>query len=175
MVTIVGPTLPDPYYEAVEEIWDDIAAEFGENGISNPIPHITLYGIEGADVETVEARLRTVAADHDPLTVRTDGIGVFPGNHIYNPVALSADLAALHRDVVDAVEDLGTAPMPYYEPGSWFPHIGLALNLPDDRTADVTDFLLDYDLTWELTLDNIEIEHRGATEGTFERTASIDL
>lgn len=47
MDVIVGATLPEPYYSDVEDVWAAIAEEFGTNGVSNPYPHVTLYGLDG--------------------------------------------------------------------------------------------------------------------------------
>lgn len=175
MSTIIGPTLPGPYYESVESVWKEIAEEFGDNGISNPIPHFTLYGLDEVNVDALEEALREVAADHEPFTVRTDGLGIFPGNHVYVPVARSAELAALHRDVVRATGRLGTAPTPYYEPGQWFPHIALAVEIDDDRTGDLVHHLLDRDFVWEFTVDNVEVTRLPSEGAEYELVSGVEL
>lgn len=156
-------------------MWEDIDAEFGDNGISNPYPHFTLYGLGDADLDAVVETVERVADEHGPFSVRTDGVGVFPGNHAYIPVTHSNELGNLHTSIVDELTQLGDSLMPFYEPGSWFPHIGLALGVDDDQISDVVSFLLDYDFAWEFVVDNIEIEHRPEDESEFERIASIDL
>ncbi|MFC6992992.1 2'-5' RNA ligase family protein [Haladaptatus sp. GCM10025707] len=176
MSIIVGALLPDPYYERIESVWADIEAEFGANGIHNPFPHFTQYGVtEPATVPVVESALEAVVARHDPVTVRTDGIGIFPGNTFYIPVTQSRALAQLHEDVVDDVSRLGDAPSSYYEPGSWFPHVGLAIQIPDANTGDLASFLLDYDFSWEFDIETLAVMAWQPEDATFtlETTHSL--
>lgn len=176
MATIVGCRLPDPYYGTVESIRDDLVDEFGVDEYPNLFPHFTLYALpEDVDVVAVEAAIEAVAEAHAPFSVRTDGIGVFPGNVVWLPVARSPRLADLHSNVVRAVADLGPAPEPYYDPSRWFPHVGFALDLDDERTGDVVEFLLEYDLAWEFTADNITITRPPAEGERHEVVASLDL
>lgn len=176
MATIIGPTLPEPYSSTIEAIRDDLVTQFGVDEYPNPSPHFTLYPLDDdVDTTAVGAAVKDVAENHDPVTVHTDGIGVFPGNAVWLPVAKSPELTALHSDVVGAVEDLGTPPLSYYEPYRWFPHVGFALGPDDELAREIVGFLLDYDLEWDFTVDNITITQlRG--EGTEpEVAASIDL
>lgn len=175
MSIIVGPTLPEPHYSTVKQVWADLDAEFGFGDVVNPFPHFTLYGLDDADIDAVERVVADVAANHEPFSVRTDGIGVFPGNHVYVPVTHSRTLGALHYEMVDELRALGESLMPFYEPGSWFPHVGLALGVDDEQTGEVVSFLLDYDFAWEFTVDNVEVEFLGDEASQFERVASVDL
>lgn len=176
MPTIIGPTLPDPYYSTVESIRGDIVDAFGVEAYPNPFPHFTLYPLDDdVDTAAVRAAVEEVVKDHGPLSAHTDGVGVFPGNAVWLPVAKSPELASLHADVVAAVDDLGTAPMPYYEPHRWFPHVGFALGLTDDQTGDVLRFLLDYDLEWDFTVDNVTVTRPPPGGDEFEVVASVAL
>jgi len=175
---IVGPTLPEPYHSDVESVWNEIAEEFGTNGISNPIPHFTLYGLDGdSDIDALERALETALGDWDPFEIRTDGFGIFPGDHVWIPVAKSPRLTSLHQDVVEVARECGTAPTPYYEPHRWFPHVALALGFDSERVGDIVRFLRtsDYDFERELTVDNVEITYRPEGAEEFERVASIPL
>lgn len=176
MTTIIGPTLPDPYFSTVESIWDELVDEFGIDRYINPFPHFTLYALnDEVDIATVESAIEETAGEHAPFSVHTDGIGIFPGNHVWLPVAKSPQLTALHADVVRAVEDSGTAPVPFYEPHRWFPHVGLALGIDDERTCDIIAFLLERDFEWDFTVDNITITRPPADGKEHEIVASIDL
>lgn len=176
MATIIGPTLPDPYYSTIESIRDDLVTEFGVDPYPNPFPHFTLYPLEDdVDTSAIVTAVQEAVELHDSFSVHTDGIGVFPGNVVWLPVAKSPALTALQSDVVGGVEDLGPAPMPYYEPNRWFPHVGFAIGLEDELTRDIVGFLLEYDLEWDFTVDSIEITQRPTEETDFEVAASIDL
>lgn len=176
MTTIIGPTLPDPYYSTVESIWDELVDEFGIDRYINPFPHVTLYALDdGVDIAPLEAAIEEATEEHGPLSVHTDGIGIFPGHAVWIPVANSPQLTALHSYVVRAVENLGTAPVPFYDPHRWFPHVGLALGLDDEQTRNIVGFLLDDDFAWEFTVDNITITRPPADGKEHEEIASIGL
>jgi len=77
--TIIGRTLPDPYYSTVESVRDDLVETFGVDEYVNPFPHFTLYPLdEGVDVSAVVTALEEVTEDQSPFPVHTDGIGLFP-------------------------------------------------------------------------------------------------
>ncbi|MFC7046263.1 2'-5' RNA ligase family protein [Halobacteriaceae archaeon GCM10025711] len=182
MNTIIGPNLPEPQFSAVKTLWEDIADEFGEDSIGvqyedvNPYPHITMYALDdAAAVGTIASAVESAVEHHDPFTVTTDGVGVFPGNNVWLPVGKSPQLLELHRDVVEAVHPLGTAPVPYYEPHRWFPHVGFALQVADEQIGDVVSFLLGYDLEWEIPIDDISITRKPTPEAAHELEATIEL
>ncbi|AGN00623.1 hypothetical protein L593_03360 [Salinarchaeum sp. Harcht-Bsk1] len=176
MTVIVGPTLPDPYSDRVETVWDDLVAAFGIDRYVNPYPHVTLYALDDvSDLQTVEDVVRDVAANHEPVPVHTDGIGVFPQNAVWLPVARSPELAALHRDVVAAVGDLGDAPVPFYDPARWFPHVGFALGLEDELTGEIVTYLLNYDFAWSFEFETIAITRPPEEGDEHELVAAVEL
>jgi 2'-5' RNA ligase len=176
MAIIVGPTLPEPYFERVEAVWDELADRFDIDRYPNPYPHATLYGLaESADVDAVVAAVERVAAEHDPFTVRTSGLGIFPGAHVYVPVAKSPALLDLHRDAVDALAPLGEAPTDYYEPDRWFPHVGLALSLEADLAGEVAGHLVERTFAWEFTVDNVSVTRPPADGDEHDLIASVEL
>jgi len=176
MTVIVDPTLPDPYYERVETVWDDLVAEFGIDRYVNPYPHVTLYALDDvSNVAVVEDAVRDVAANHGPVPVQTDGIGVFPQNAVWLPVARSPELASLHRDVVSGIEGHGDPPVPFYDPARWFPHVGFALGLDDDLTGEIVTYLLNYDFEWSFTFETIAITRPPAEGAEHELVAEIEL
>lgn len=176
MPIIVGPTLPEPYAGRVEAVWDDLADRFGIDRYINPHPHVTLYGLDGdADLSAVEAAVERVAAGHEPFTVRTDGLGVFPGAHVYVPVAKSPALLALHRETVEALAPLGAAPTDHYEVERWFPHVGLALSLDESLAGEVVGDLLGRGFDWEFTVEDVSVTRPPAAGDEHELVASVGL
>ncbi len=176
MPTIVGPTLPEPQYSTVRSIRAELVDRFGVDEYVNPFPHFTLYVLDDdADTAAVIDAVERAVADHDPLGVHTDGVGLFPGNVVWLPVAKSPALTALHQDVVDAVADLGTPPVPYYRPHRWFPHVGFALGIDDELAGRIAEFLLDYDLEWDFTVDNVTVTRPPEDGEQYERAATVPL
>ena len=172
MPTVVGPTLPESYAERVRSVRAELVREFGIDEYPNPFPHFTLAVRENADLDRLTAAVREAVADHDPISVHTDGIGVFPGAVVWLPVAKSPALTDLHRDVFAAVADVGTAYEPYYQPGRWFPHVGLALGVGDEQAGEMVQHLLGRDFEWDFTVSEIALTTVGdggpAVAGTVE-------
>jgi 2'-5' RNA ligase len=176
MATIVGMPLPDPYSSTIESVRDELVAAFDVDPYANPFPHFSLYALaEDVDVDAVEDAVADAASAHESFDVQTDGVGVFPGNHVWLPVARRPELTDLHCDVVDALAGFDRAPVPFYEPRRWFPHVGFALGLDDQRAAAVVEHLLDFDFEWTVEMDTITITRPPAEGERYEEVASIDL
>ena len=176
MPTIIGCTLPDPYYSTIESIREELVDTFGVDEYANPFPHFTLSPLDGdVDIPAVVTAVEEATEEQSPFTVHTDGIGLFPQNVVWLPVAKSPELTTLQSNVAQAVENLGTPPVPYYEPHRWFPHVGFAVGEDDEQTSDIVEFLLDYDFEWNFTVDNITITRPPADGGKYEVKASIEL
>lgn len=176
MPTVIGCTLPDPYYSTVESIRAELVDAFGVDEYANPYPHFTLYALDGdADVPAVVTAVEEATEGQGPLSVHTDGIGLFPQNVVWLPVAKSPRLTTFQSDVAQAVGDVGTPPVPYYEPHRWFPHVGFAVGDDDEQTSDIVEFLLDYDLEWDFTVDTVTITRPPDDGGKYERIVSVDL
>lgn len=176
MPTIIGCTLPEPQYSTVESIRAELVETFGVDEYANPFPHFTLYPLpEDVDVDAVERAVRDVTADQDPFEVHTDGVGLFPQNVVWLPVAKSPELTAFQSNVVDAVDEFGPPPVPFYDPHRWFPHVGFAFAEDAEQTTDIAEFLLDYDLDWQFTVDDVTITRPPAEGEQYEKVATIDL
>jgi len=176
VAVIVGPALPETYSERIESVWDDLVAEFGIERYVNPYPHVTLSPLaDDVDVDRVETAVRDACRSHDPVPVRTDGVGVFPQTAVWLPVARSPELAALHRDVVDALAGFGEPPVPFYEPERWFPHVGLALGIDDELAGEIVTYLLEYDFQWAFEFETIAITRPPADADEHELVTEIEL
>lgn len=176
MATIIGCTLPDPYYSTVESVRGELVEEFGVAEYANPFPHFTLYPLDDeVDIPAVVRAVEEATEDQSPLSVHTDGIGVFPQHPVWLPVAKSRELTAFQSDVVHSVAEFGPPPVPYYEPHRWFPHVGFAVGENAAQTGAIVEFLLDYDFEWDFTVDNITITRPPVDGETHEVRASIDL
>lgn len=111
-------------------------------GVDYP-PHITAAGSrEGHQApipEAVRARLSALA----PLPVQWASLGVFPSSEgvVFLSPVISTDLLALHRDVWQLFINHLTAPVPYYRPGQWVPHVTLAFGVAAHQLGAVTELL----------------------------------
>lgn len=79
MPTIIGCTLPDPYYSKIQSVREELVDTFGVDEYANPFPHFTLYPLnEEVDIPSVVTAIKGVTENQEPFSVHTDGIGVFP-------------------------------------------------------------------------------------------------
>jgi len=121
--------LPQPHYDQVLGLWDEMEQKFGLRGIRvTPYRHFSWQIAECYDSPRLQTALEELAARSQPFSVETVGLGLFTGEApvLYVPVVVSAQLADFHRQVWEAVSGLGSAVSPYYAPDHWVPHISLA-------------------------------------------------
>ena len=174
MSTIVGCPLPEPYDGRVESIREELVAAFGVEGYPNSFPQFTLCALpEDVEIPLVVGAVERAVDNRSPMMVHTDGIGVFPQGVVWLPVAKSPELAVLQSAVVRELEE--PAPVPYYEPGRWFPHVGFAGTGSDGQTGAIVEFLLEYDLDWEFTVEEITITCPPAEGELREQLTAIDI
>lgn len=154
--------LDDEHYRRVEEVWAELAEEFGVRGpYSTPFPHFTYQVSEEYDVGAASAGLHSLASRLAPFRVRTAGLGIFcaakPVLHV--PVVRSRELERLHEEVWRA---LGQPPVGdvarFYGPEMWVPHVTLAQgDLDPDRLAEVVRALSTRDFHWEMEVNNLSL------------------
>lgn len=130
--------LDDPHRELVENIWGELKAVFGLQGVIGTMrPHVTYHVAESYDAEGIGDALAGVARSMRPFTIETHGLGVFRGDEtvLYLHVSPSPVLAAMHGAVWDAVTPIATGPKLVFAAETWIPHITLA-------AGDLTDEVL---------------------------------
>ena len=134
--------LDDPHREMVDNIWGELKAVFGLQGvIGSTHPHLTYHVADAYDAGAIEAALGGVARATRPFAIETHGLGVFRGDEtvLYLHVSPSPALAAMHRRVWDAASPIATEAKPVYTAATWVPHITLAIG---DLTEDVLPLAL---------------------------------
>ena len=150
----------------VRGLWAELERTFGLRGIYGaPYPHLSYGGALGFHEEKAEAALTRVAAELEPLTVRTTGVGLFTGERpiLYLSVVKSPALMTLHARLLEELLPLATGANPHYLPHRWTPHITLAYgDLTHERVAAVVRHLSPRRFDWEVTLDNLALVY---TEG----------
>ena len=151
--------LDDPHREMVENIWGELKAVFGLQGvIGSTRPHFTYHVAKAYYAAAIDTRLTEVALATPTFAIETHGLGVFRGEEtvLYLHISPSAPLAALHRRVWDAVARIAAGPEPVYAAETWLPHITLAIG---DLTEDVLPAALRFfnrrTYNWTIPLTNL--------------------
>lgn len=147
--------------ERVSDLTSNLESKFGLNGVKiTPYPHLTALTAEIPDMEELKEYLELTCLETRKITVRTTGIGVFPGLNpvIFIPVLRTPPLndlhGRLHRDIAEMSTEMGV----YYNPNLWLPHITLALgDTTPEVLGPVLSYLCNYNFNWEITLDNLTI------------------
>ena len=151
--------LPQPIYQEVEEIWDQLERDFGLQGVSPArFPHFSWQGARDYDESALEKTLSRFAAQIQPFKVRTTGLGVFSGVQpvLFVPVIKTRQLADFHRQIWQDLEADGSGINPYYCPDNWTPHISLALtDLTNATIGPVIKTLATKTFKWEFEVDNL--------------------
>lgn len=114
----------------VMHLWRQLNQSCGLEGIFNyPNPHFTWFSAEEIDFERSTPILQMIADSAAPFEVQASGMGIFPGDSpvLYLPVTKTNELVSLHRLIWDQVLPYAEDPNLFYSPGTWVPHITLAL------------------------------------------------
>lgn len=142
--------------------------------VENHCPHVSYQVAERYDQGLVDA-LRELAAEQDPFSVRTNGIGVFTDSEplvVYVPVVRDAGLSALHERVWDRCSPLGSGLQDYYRPDRWTPHITIA-PVDRDELPSVVDLLGEHSCYWEANIETIATIQGTAPNRTVEHRTSL--
>ncbi len=153
-------TIDDPYRDAIENIWGELKAVFGLQGIIGSIhPHVTFHVAESYG-DGIEQLLQDMASSASPLMVETHGIGVFRGSEIivYLHVTNSAALAQLHAGIWEATAAGAVEPVSVYAPATWVPHITLASGeVAEEQLPTILQFLNARRNAWSIPVTNISL------------------
>ena len=106
-------------------------------------PHLALAIYEELDVASLAPRLDAWAARHVPPVVRFGSLGVFggPAGTLFLAPIVGPELLALHQDFHAEFADLAPQRWPFYETGSWIPHVALAQGLDGLSLAGAVEAL----------------------------------
>lgn len=153
--------LSQPYYQKVQQVWDELESECGLKGIRvTPYPHFSWQIAADYDMQRLEQVMQTIAANAAPFTVHTTGLGIFTGPKpvIFVPLVKSTELMNFHELVWESVRLLGQEISPFYHPNSWMPHISLAYEDVDEANISAVINELVYETYhWEIRVDNISL------------------
>jgi 2'-5' RNA ligase len=150
--------LPEPYYQAVEDIWCEMENKFGcQHAYIRPKPHFTWQYAEVYENGYAET-LDRVCAWLAPIEVQTDIITQFSEQDtvLFLRIVPTPGLLAVHQTLWDALKAFCKKPVLFYQPGTWIPHITLSM---DDSAWCALDegrnFLKSKDLRWTFQVDSL--------------------
>lgn len=154
-----GVVLPlaEIYEAKVQAIWTELAQAFDLH-IQPTLAHVSLHVAEGYDAATLYPLLAEYSRITAPITMQTNGLGLFtlPEPVLYVAVTCGRGLLNLHDSLWPLVEPISRGSVPYYQPGGWVPHITLAHG-PRLREClpDVLRLLGPRDYTWNIPISQL--------------------
>lgn len=157
----VVSALDEPTQEAVRQLWEGIATEFGiRMPFTSPVPHFTYHVAERYDEQRLGEALAAVAERHGRFRVRTGGLGLFTGQELvaHVPLVRSRSLNGIQRDLWSRLDGVGVGAVGHFHPELWIPHVTLAYHgLTRDLLPSVVRWLADRSFGWEMTVDHIGV------------------
>lgn len=152
--------LPEPYYKNILSLWKEMEERFGFTSVfDTPQPHITWqYGDDYKDGYL--KILEDISLCNWLIEVQTDIVTWFAAEQpiIYLRVVKTPEIVDLHRVLWERLFPLCVNPAMLYAPGSWQPHVTLAM---EERSwlklPEVYRFLKTKDLRWSFRLDNLTV------------------
>ncbi len=160
--------LPQPYYNQVITLWQELEENFHLKGIRvTPYPHFSWQIAQDYSFDHLEIILKEIAAQARPFSVRTTGIGIFTGPKpvIYIPVVKSQQLTAFHEQVWEKTLPASQGVSRYYAPQSWVPHISLAYDdVEKANAASIIEYLAFSAYNWEIEVNHIGLIYEPSGE-----------
>jgi 2'-5' RNA ligase len=158
--------LEEPHLGQVYQLWAEMKRLFGVGSPeATAVPHFSYHVAASYDLEKMKIVLGETAAITPPFTVKTSGIGIFPGDLpvLYIPVARSPALQALHTRLWPKLQAITQASLDYYAPHNWLPHITLGHNdITPDQLGPIVTWLNRQPLVWDVPVTNLTLLHDNA-------------
>ncbi len=153
--------LDDEHTAKVHQIWKVLESECDLKPVHvPPYPHFSFHVAQGYQLAELENRLSTMVSEIKPFTIRTTGLSVFTGQNpvVYIPVVGSQILFSVHSSLWEQTSMYGKGVNPYYQPGSWIPHVTV---LHDDVDLDCIDCIFDQFIektfAWEIEISELAV------------------
>ena len=162
----VVTVLPEPYFERVAHLWQALKLHFGVGSPkATAVPHFSYHISPEYDLAALEEVLLETAVSTPPFTVKTTGIGIFPGEKpvVYLPVTRTPELQALHSALwprLQSVAQGSALESAYYAAANWFPHITLGhSDITTENLGPIITWLNGQSLAWEIQATNLTLLH----------------
>jgi hypothetical protein len=147
------------HWALVENLWAELAHDFGVRGVSvTPYPHFSYQIAPHYDPAALAALLAPLARQTAPFRVRATGLGIFTGIQpvLYIPVVRDPALTRLHEALWRLTAPVAAERSPHYEPLNWMPHITLGHgDLTPEILPAIVRNLASHDFNWKITVDNL--------------------
>lgn len=160
--------LDDKHYQLVEDLWAELAHEFGVRGVYiTPYPHFSYSVAAHYNIESLTHILERITSNITTFQVRTDGLGMFTGAApvIYIPVVRSLELTQLHEALWEEISPTASGTQEYYHPNQWMPHITIGFgDINRENLPPIARWLNERDFHWEITVNNIAYIQDTGTE-----------
>ncbi|MBK7894292.1 MAG: 2'-5' RNA ligase family protein [Anaerolineaceae bacterium] len=157
----VVTVLEEPHLGQVYQLWAEMNRLFGVGAPeATAVPHFSYHVAPTYELEKLRTVLLETAVSTPPFTVKTTGIGIFPGDLpvLYLPVARSPQLQALHTTLWPQLQAVAHASLDYYAPQNWFPHITLGHNdITPDQLGPIVTWLNRQPLAWDVLVTNLTL------------------
>jgi 2'-5' RNA ligase len=168
--------LDEVHAALVDDLADRLAVAAGVRRTVAGRPHVTLVAYSGAGRSEARDAVAAATANTEPFVLRAHGFGVFAGDaygdlNVHVPVVRNDALAALHRDVLDAIRSVGAVTAGWTEVDAWTPHVTLLdRNLdPTHLGAGVGWLATHHHPSWQVPVDRVDV-----TGGWTEQTTTCD-
>ncbi|HHV01851.1 MAG TPA: hypothetical protein GXX68_06725 [Defluviitoga tunisiensis] len=157
--------LPQPHYDKIYKIWDDLETKFGIKWVKNniSIPHLTWNVAENYNIENFTEVIKTSIKTLNSITIKTQGLGLFTGDKItlYLPIKPTKELLEFHLFLWNLVNVNNTKLNKYYSPTNWIPHITLAVeDINKENVGTVVSYLSKKKLKLQIKLESVSVVRR---------------
>jgi hypothetical protein len=153
--------LDEEHQLAVWELWADIEREFGVKLSDTHVPHFSYHVATVYAQPALDEVLATISATTAPVRTASFFVGVInaPPPLFFLPLVRNDALSALHRRLWAELASIATRPMERYAAERWFATVNLAPDLERDISRKLLPFLLERNLAWDITVDNVCLLH----------------
>ena len=158
MITIgIISLLEEEPYQWVKERWQYLSETCGLDEIEKfKHPHLSFQGGTTDSLDTLLDDFDTFIHGIDPFEVRVRGMDHFENRVIFLRVDKTPDIMALNESLTTFLKRHCSSVFEQYEPGSWIPHISIALEDLDEITfRAVWNEVKDDQIEFNVTLHNL--------------------
>jgi 2'-5' RNA ligase len=144
---------------SVRNIQQSLAEAAGLSGAQLGPAHCAFHVAERYD-DGAEDVVRSLVAGWSPLTLRVEGVGLFPGARPVLSLAIARGpvLAERQRDLHEAIDSLASGVDPRYHPDRWMPHITLLqAALSADQVGRAAEQLAGGDFEWRVATNRVAL------------------